>query len=662
MRLAAGRDLDPGDPHGFVATRSFVDSNHAALGDHFEMFTLTQDQADKAGFSDDKPSGPTFDVELVGVVDGPAELDDPTTRAQSSAIVPSTLIERADVGVAVTIMSVSFRPGVDLAAFRTQLDTLPESESFSIDPAVAISDSARTAVQSQARGLWLLAAVSALAAAAVVGQIMLRMVRLVPAERSRLSALGYTNGQIVGESLLRAALPVVTGTVIGIGLAWSVSGAFPTGFVRLVEPAPGVRFEALVLLVGATAFLVAVLVGVAIALRVRPRASSARGPAVLIDRIADRSPLVSASTGFRFAFTRSEHDAGSVRAAAAGLLLVVLLLVGSVTFGASLRRVVSDRSLYGENYDILFGSGATTVSDQLRTAVEGDPDVAAIVYLAEGQARVGSSTLRLIGMDRVRGSLEPPILVGRAPVSDDEIVLGRIAAANLKVDVGGEVALDGGGTTQRYRVSGLAVVWSIGINDGIGQDAMVTMGGLRRLDPAAVASALVANLRPGAPAGSRERVMSNYSAADDGGAEIPGVIGNLANVRSIPYLLAGVLGALAVLTIIHIVLTSVRNRRRDLAVIRVLGADRRRVTSTVHWQVSVFVILPLAIGVPLGLIAGQFVFRAFIDSVGAVNRASFPLPVVTAIVVAMVVLANLVAAIPAWAARRMAVSAALRVD
>ena len=659
-RLVAGRDADPADDHQFVATRSFVDANHATLGDRFQLVTLTQEQSDKAGFSDEQPAGPTFDVTLVGIIDGPADADDPTTRVQPLAVFAPPLIDGTEVGVAVTIMAVWFRSGVDVPGFRTQVDSLPSSELFSLEPAVSVSASVRTAVQTQGRGLWLLAAVSALAGAAVVGQLIIRRVRLAPTERSRLSALGLTNNQLIGESLGRAAVPVLLGTVAGIGLAASVSGVFPTGFVRRMEPTPGARFEARVVLLGAALFVIAVLVGITVALLVRPRSDTARRPLPIIDRIAERAPSLSASTGFRFAFTRSERDAGSVRAAAIGLLVVVMLLVGSVTFGSSLRRVVSDRARYGENYDLLFGSGATTVSDELRAGVDGDADVASVVLLAPGLVHVGTSTLRLVGMDRVRGDLNPPILVGRAPAADDEIALGRLAAEDLHVGVGSQVTLDGDGPTQRFRVTGLAVVWSIGINDGIGQDGMVTMDGLRRIDPAAVASTVVGNLRPGAPAGSRERVLSDYGAADVGGEEVPVVIENLANVRNLPDVLAGVLGALAVLTVLHITVTSIRNRRRDLAVIRVLGANGRWVTSAAHWQATTFVALPVLLGALLGLIAGQVVFRAVIDRVGAVDQASFPLALVSLIVAGLLVLANLIAALPARTTRVMAPAMALR--
>jgi len=132
------------------------------------------------------------------------------------------------------------------------------------------------------------------------------------------------------------------------------------------------------------------------------------------------------------------------------------------------------------------------------------------------------------------------------------------------------------------------------------------------------------------------------------------VIANLARIRSIPFLLAGLVGALAVLTVVHVMATSVHHRRRDVALLRSLGADGRWINRAVHWQATSLSLVPFALGLPLGLIAGRLVFGLFADSVGTVPSASFPYALLTAVIAAFVVLANVVAAVPAHRARRLA--------
>jgi predicted lysophospholipase L1 biosynthesis ABC-type transport system permease subunit len=41
---------------------------------------------------------------------------------------------------------------------------------------------------------------------------------------------------------------------------------------------------------------------------------------------------------------------------------------------------------------------------------------------------------------------------------------------------------------------------------------------------------------------------------------------------------------LAVLSMSHQLITSARRRRRDLGIVRALGADRRWVSRVLHWQ------------------------------------------------------------------------------
>ena len=130
----------------------------------------------------------------------------------------------------------------------------------------------------------------------------------------------------------------------------------------------------------------------------------------------------------------------------------------------------------------------------------------------------------------------------------------------------------------------------------------------------------------------------------------------MARLQPIPFLLAAVVGALSVLTLVHVMVTSVHRRRRDVAVLRSLEADAPFITGAVHWQATSFSLVPLILGAPLGLVAGRLVFGAFADRVGTVPSASFPYAWLGALIAAFVVLANLVAAVPAYRARRLASS------
>lgn len=230
-----------------------------ALGDRFDLLTISQEQADLAGFDAFGTEGAakqSLSAVLVGVVDGPAALDDPTPVA----VLPTSLLDDPDIGVATTIMSVRLRSGTDLDAFRAALDRLPGGDALRLKPSTLVSSEIRTSVEGQALGLWALTAVAAVAALVVLGQLITRQVRLSADEAPSLKALGFSKTQLLAEQVGRAAVPVVTGTVLGTAVATGLSAAFPTGFVRRIEPYPGLRFDAPVLALCGTGLLVALLV------------------------------------------------------------------------------------------------------------------------------------------------------------------------------------------------------------------------------------------------------------------------------------------------------------------------------------------------------------------------------------------------------------------
>jgi ABC-type lipoprotein release transport system permease subunit len=106
------------------------------------------------------------------------------------------------------------------------------------------------------------------------------------------------------------------------------------------------------------------------------------------------------------------------------------------------------------------------------------------------------------------------------------------------------------------------------------------------------------------------------------------------------------------LKLAHHLILSTRRRRRDLAVLRALGADRRWVTGVVHWQATLFTIVVVALGAPVGIAAGRVVYRTFVDRIGAVDTVTLPFGFVALTIVGLIALANIVAAPSAYRARR----------
>jgi hypothetical protein len=331
------------------------------------------------------------------------------------------------------------------------------------------------------------------------------------------------------------------------------------------------------------------------------------------------------------------------------LVLVLGVLVGALTFGASLGRFIDEPARYGSNFDLGIGAGGDQVPEEVRRLLEQDPDVADVAFFGTILASVGAISLDITGMEPVRGEILPDLLAGRPPGEDDEIVLGRVAARRLGVDVGDELVVSGGAAPVTYLVTGLAVIPGIEGGDGIGEGGVVTLPGLRRIDPAATLGTAAVRLRPGAA-----DVVDRLTAAigtDIGPYGAPSTITNLARVRSTPFIVAIALGALAVLSMAHQLILSARRRRHDLAVLRALGADRRWMTSILHWQATVLAAVVTVLAIPLGIALGRIVYATYIERIGARADVSMPFALLGLILVTFVVLGNLAALAPARRAR-----------
>ncbi len=646
-RLTDGRLPDPSRPDEFLATPAFLSRTGRQVGDRFQLITITQATSDELGFDVPEPDGPTEAATLVGILDGPTELQEPTPVA----IFPPSMLDLGDIGIAASPGLVSLREGATLDDLRAELDTLPGGESIGLEPAAWVPEDVRQAVSTQGQGFAVVALIAAVSAVAVIGQMLSRQVRLPEPERLVLRAVGMTRVQVVADALGRALAPALVGALGAGVLAFFASGIFPTGVVRRVEPHPGLLFDPLVHVVGAFVLVVGLAAWVTLALALASRRVPATRPPRVIDPIAPRLRPASATAGFRFALSRPSPYPGSPLAVVAGLAVVVAVLVGALTFGLNLDRLVDEPARSGQNYDLAIGSGGEELPGDVVARLDADPDVAGITRYGTVIASVGAVALDVTGMEVVRGDIRPQVLEGRLPEDEAEIVLGRVAAREFDVGVGEELAITGAGDAARFEVTGLAVIPGIEGGDGMGEGGVVTLEGLRRIEPEAGLSGAAIDLRPGAPADTAER-LSEATGRAIGPLDRPSTVVNLERIRSVPHLVAVTLGVLALLSLVHQLLVSARRRRREMAVLRAIGASRRWVSEVVHWQASTFALAVLALATPFGIVLGRALARVFVNRLGAPDDISVPLALLAVTLPVLLVLANLVATLPARQARR----------
>ncbi len=112
----------------------------------------------------------------------------------------------------------------------------------------------------------------------------------------------------------------------------------------------------------------------------------------------------------------------------------------------------------------------------------------------------------------------------------------------------------------------------------------------------------------------------------------------------------------------HALVSSVRRRRGELALLKTFGFSRRQVRTSVAWQATALAGVGLALGIPIGLALGNVVWRAVAEGVGIATATSVPVVALVLMVPAALLAVGLVAFVPARSAARTIPAAALRPD
>ena len=210
------------------------------------------------------------------------------------------------------------------------------------------------------------------------------------------------------------------------------------------------------------------------------------------------------------------------------------------------------------------------------------------------------------------------------------------------------------------RVTGTAIFPPLDDTIQLGVGAELTAGGLLSLAPPGVRlppfNGVIVKFRDGVS--PRQGIQALAARVDRSGPFVvsgpttPADLVNFGQLQDLPLLLGLPLVLLALLTVAHLLLTSVRRRRRDLAVLRAIGFTAAQVRSTISWIAIALVAVALVIGVPVGAILGRLAWRLFGEQLGIVPVTVVPVASVAVLAVAGLVLARAIAVVPGVAAGR----------
>jgi hypothetical protein len=337
-------------------------------------------------------------------------------------------------------------------------------------------------------------------------------------------------------------------------------------------------------------------------------------------------------------------------------------LVGVLVFVGSANELASTPARYGAPFDALVSGFSGNILEEGGEALLDDPRVEGVVALGSGGlARIGDLEANTISLESLKGDQGLTMLEGHPPTGGAEVVLGRDTLDDAEVSVGDEVEVEGAIDDLRATVVGIAVFPIIDERSAPGRGILMDHEDLLRItDPEEINGDVVIDWAEGV-----DVEVANAELAETTGTEVfeprlPSDVNNLRDVRALPRALAVFLAVLAALAVLHALLSTVRMRRQDLAVLRAIGFERRQLGSTVVWQAATIGVIGLLLGVPLGLVLGRVVWRAVASSIGVVDEAVTPWVAVLAVVVGVLGAVCVTAILPGRSARRVSPATALR--
>ena len=718
VKIVAGRLYDPAVPGQAMVDQQLASLEHLAPGGTLHLYAVPSNPNGQPEYN--KAVTLTYRVTAIVV------FDDEIVPTGSSATLPTALVSWPFAAPAVANAlsngdeaAVRLQPGASLDAFTKAAGALAKRYAGTqAHPGtggnvitIILSDqvtATERAIRPEAVALAVFAGLAGLIALAVIGQLLSRQLALDAAEFPILRALGVRRTALITLPLARLALVTVTGAVIAVGIAIAASPLMPIGPARLAEPDPGIEVNLAILGAG---FAAIALLPLAVLVPPAWRAArQAHGPLGVAEpaarqsrpsRVAaalTRAGSVTGGAGVAMAFEPGHgRTAVPVRSALAGSVIAVAALTAAAVFGASLIGLVSTPHDYGQNWvqevDFNFGTASATQAAQLPKFMPAVSGYAAGNY---GQLTIGDRIVPAIGLDQVRGSGYLTLLAGRAPAAQDEIALGAQTLRAIGARLGqtievtvNQVITGGPGIPHRMRIVGVAVLPAFSRGGfaptGLGTGAVLPAAVLSSVVQASSSPAasgcvpsqtcynfILLRYKPGADlAASAARITAALlkSGCPVGSCIIapaadqrPGDIKNYASVRDTPLALAAVLAVLAIGTLAHVLLTGVRRRRRDLALLKTLGFTRRQVLAAVAWEASAFAAVALLLGLPLGVVAGRWAWALFANAAGVSAAATVPLATVLLAVPATLLAANLIAAVPGWEAARLRPAIVLRTE
>jgi hypothetical protein len=571
---------------------------------------------------------------------------------------------------------------------------------FAIRRLAIVQQSAQQAIEPQALALAALGGLAALALIILMAQGLAQLLSRPAADALTLRALGASRAQAAAAAAAWGVITVLGAVLLSIAGAIAVSPLAPVGPVRNYDPARGFQTDWLVLGGGGAVALFILLVQLAWRAWRTVRHGRELPPAhssALVAAVSRAALPVTVGTGLRHALERgTTRLRAPVLAMLTGSIVAVIALVAALVFGASLTGLAGNPYRYGYTWNLLvesqggWGAWPPGQYDPLPSWVRHQPGVHGWSELGFGQASIGGTEIPVMGiLTRPGRPVEPPTTSGQPLTGQNQIEFGAVTMRQLRVHIGQRIRI--GSDPIPLTVVGIVTLPSFGVvltdHVSLGRGAMTDEATLLRIlglpvDPTAQEVAETLSSVPAYPAAAVFDVSSladaralaaeiirkaNSIPGYEGGLyALPPQLGaaviNASQMGGEPLTLAMGVAAAVVLALALTILASVRERRRDLALLKALGLRSRQLRAVVGWQITTILVIAAGVGVPIGIAVGNWAWTTFANSIGVVPLPVVPIAALLAGIAALLVAGNLLALWPAHVAARVAPAATFRTE
>jgi hypothetical protein len=350
-----------------------------------------------------------------------------------------------------------------------------------------------------------------------------------------------------------------------------------------------------------------------------------------------------------------------VRSALLGVAFGVAGVIAVVVFVASVDLLVESPDRYGSPFDAAVSGFSGDVLEKGGDELLADPEVIQMGLGFGALARVGDEEVNTHALESLKGDMALTLLEGHQPRGGAEVVLGTTTLAAAGVGIGDEVKIDGARSSLRATVVGTAVFPVVDERSSPGRGVLLGRDDLERISTADELNAdVLIRWADGVDVEAANAELGESTRTEVSAPRLPSDVNNLSEVKSLLRALAAFLALLAVLAAVHALVSTVRMRRQELAVLRALGFEGRQLGLIPVWQATTIGLIGLVVGVPLGMVAGRVVWRAVASSIGVVDDPVTPALAVVVVSVAALVVVNAAAIAPGRSARNVRPASVLR--